>query len=98
MQELLAFVSGIHSCILHDVNAIVLDRVLYSPERFIKTMNEAVKANSPFSLEDRIGLVYDALALTKAGYLNVSTMLSLYESLRNEEECMKSALISRSIY
>ena len=63
------------------------DRVLYTPERLEKIAQEAVKANSAFTLEDRIGLVYDALALTKAGYLNVSSVLSLYDILRHEKEC-----------
>lgn len=40
-----------------------------------------------FSLEDRIGLVYDVLALAKAGYIDVSSVLKLYEAFRNEKEC-----------
>ncbi len=53
----------------------------------MKIAHEAVKDNSAFTLEDRIGLVYDALALAKAGYLNVSSILSLYDVLRHEKEC-----------
>ena len=44
-------------------------------------------ANGPFTLEDRIGLVCDALALAKAGYVDVSAMLGVYELFREEKEC-----------
>lgn len=62
------------------------DRVLYTPERLISIAKEAAKENSVFSLEDRIGLVHDALALARAGYLDVSAALSLYDVFRNEKE------------
>ncbi|KAI0086651.1 peptidase family M1-domain-containing protein [Irpex rosettiformis] len=61
-------------------------RVLYTAERLIAIAKEAAKENSIFSLEDRIGLVYDALALARAGYLDVSAVLSLYDVFRNEKE------------
>ncbi|OSX62014.1 hypothetical protein POSPLADRAFT_1143568 [Postia placenta MAD-698-R-SB12] len=61
-------------------------RVLYSTERLITIGAEAAKAASPFSVEDRTGLVYDALALAKAGFLTVSSALSLFEVLREERE------------
>ncbi|KAJ3551896.1 hypothetical protein NM688_g4446 [Phlebia brevispora] len=61
-------------------------RVLYTPERLTKIAQEAVKEDSVFGVEDRIGLVYDALALAKAGYLDVSGILLLYDILRNEKE------------
>jgi aminopeptidase 2 len=48
---------------------------------------EAAKENSVFSFDDRIGLVYDALALARAGYLDVSSALSLYDAFKNEKEC-----------
>lgn len=64
-----------------------LDRALYTPERLMEIAKEAMKENSAFTLEDRIGLVNDALALAKAGYLNVSSILSLYDILRHEKEC-----------
>ncbi len=63
------------------------DRVLYTPERLVAIAKEAIAENSPFSLEDRIGLVYDALALARAGYLDVSSALALYQTLRHEKEC-----------
>lgn len=63
-----------------------VDRVLYAPERLVTIAKEAVKEDSVFSLEDRIGLVYDAVALARAGYLDVSAVLSLLDVFRNEEE------------
>ena len=36
--------------------------------------------------------MYDTLALVKAGYIDVSTMLSLYDTFRNEKECMYQLL------
>ena len=63
------------------------DRVLYSQERLVKIAEEMAKPNSPFTLEDRIGFVYDTLALVKAGYTDVSAMLSLYDIFRDEKEC-----------
>lgn len=48
---------------------------------------EAAKENSVFSTEDRVGLVYDALALAKAGYLEVSSMLALFDAFRNDKDC-----------
>ena len=70
-------------------------RVLYSPERLVKIGREAAKASSPFSVEDRIGLVDDAFALSKASYSDVSSALALTDVLRNESECESpSPLIS----
>ncbi|KAF8151622.1 hypothetical protein B0H34DRAFT_135147 [Crassisporium funariophilum] len=43
-------------------------RVLYTPERLALIAAEAAKENSPFSLDDRIGLVHDVMALSKAGF------------------------------
>ena len=70
-----------------ELNDFALDRVLYTSERLMQIAQEAMKENSAFTLEDRIGLVNDALALSKAGYLNVSSILSLYDVLRREKEC-----------
>ncbi|KAF9821576.1 hypothetical protein IEO21_00422 [Rhodonia placenta] len=61
-------------------------RVLYTPERLLKIAKEAVKTPSPFSVEDRMGLVYDAMALSKAGYSEVSSALALVDILRDEPE------------
>ena len=59
--------------------------MLYSPERFVAIAKEAAKEDSVFSAEDRLGLVYDALALAKGGYLESSSVLALYDAFRNEK-------------
>ncbi|KAI0051304.1 leucyl aminopeptidase [Auriscalpium vulgare] len=61
-------------------------RVLYTPERLAAIGAEAAKPDSVFSLNDRIGLVHDALALSKAGYQKDSTTLNLIYALRGETE------------
>lgn len=63
------------------------DRVLYTPTRLAAIAGEAAKSDSIFSLGDRIGLVHDAFALAKAGYLALSSTLNLVYELRAEEEC-----------
>ena len=63
------------------------DRVLYTPERLAKIATEAAKEDSIFSLNDRIGLVHDAMALAQAGLAKVSSALNLVDVLRNEKEC-----------
>ena len=52
-----------------------------------KLGQQAAAPDSPFSLQDRIGLVCDALALSKAGYTTVSSALELISALHNEKEC-----------
>jgi len=63
------------------------DRVLYSPERLASIAAEAAKDNSVFSLDDRMGLAYDALALSKAGLSELSSSLTLIDLWKNEKEC-----------
>ncbi|THH28051.1 hypothetical protein EUX98_g6136 [Antrodiella citrinella] len=65
-------------------------RVLYSTERLDKIAEEAAKANSIFSLEDRMGLLMDAPALAQAGYVKTSSSLSLVNKLREETEFLNS--------
>ncbi|CDO74865.1 hypothetical protein BN946_scf185004.g15 [Trametes cinnabarina] len=60
--------------------------VQYSADRLVKLGQQAAAPGSPFSLSDRIGLVSDALALSKAGYTSVSSALELISALRNEKE------------
>ncbi|KAI0831781.1 leucyl aminopeptidase [Trametes gibbosa] len=60
--------------------------VQYSAERLAKLGQQAVAPNSPFTLSDRIGLVCDALALSRAGYATVSGTLELISALKNEKE------------
>jgi len=40
-----------------------------------------------FSLDDKMGLVYDSLALSKAGLSKLSSSLTLIDLWKNEEEC-----------
>ncbi|KAI0781326.1 leucyl aminopeptidase [Trametes elegans] len=60
--------------------------VQYSADRLVKLGQQTAAEGSPFSLSDRIGLVSDALALSKAGYTSVSSALGLIDALHNEKE------------
>ena len=64
----------------------ILDATAYSAERLAKLGEQAAAENSPFSLSDKIGLLYDAFALSKAGYVPISGALSLALGLRGERE------------
>ncbi|EIN08063.1 hypothetical protein PUNSTDRAFT_126849 [Punctularia strigosozonata HHB-11173 SS5] len=61
-------------------------RVLYTPERLNAIAEEAARSEDVFSLEDRIGLVYDTAALSEAGFAKVSSALSLYKAFKDEKE------------
>ncbi|RDX48017.1 hypothetical protein OH76DRAFT_1484207 [Lentinus brumalis] len=60
--------------------------VKYSTERLATLGKQATSPGSPFSLSDRIGLVWDAFALAKAGYTPLSSALALVSSFNNESE------------
>ena len=60
---------------------------MYTPTRLAAIASEAAKPDSIFSLSDRIGLVHDAFALGKAGYLKLGAVLNLVHELRAEREC-----------
>ncbi|EIW81938.1 hypothetical protein CONPUDRAFT_81582 [Coniophora puteana RWD-64-598 SS2] len=60
-------------------------RVLYPEERLFNLTKEAAKGEEIFSLNDRIGLVHDAFALAKAGFLTVSAALTAVDNLRNDQ-------------
>jgi len=61
--------------------------VLYSPDITAKVSAEATKPDSAFSLNDRIGLVLDSVALAKAGFSDTSSMFTLIDGLKGEKEC-----------
>ncbi|KAF9650846.1 hypothetical protein BDM02DRAFT_3217429 [Thelephora ganbajun] len=61
-------------------------RVLYSPDITAKISAEAAKVDSIFSLNNRIGLVLDSVALAKAGFSDTSSMFTLIDGLRGEKE------------
>jgi hypothetical protein len=63
-----------------------VDRVAYEPEQLKQLGEWAAQTDSVFSLEDRMGLVSDAMVLAKAGTGKTSAALDLIEKLRNEEE------------
>jgi aminopeptidase 2 len=72
-------------------------RVLYTPTRLSAIASEAAKPDSIFSLADRIGLVHDAFALGKAGYLELSAALNLVHELRAETEFLVWGSIDSSL-
>ncbi|KIY68739.1 leucyl aminopeptidase [Cylindrobasidium torrendii FP15055 ss-10] len=61
-------------------------RVLYTPERLEKIAAEAAKPDSLFSVEDRMGLLNDSMALSKAGLQKLSSALTLIDNFRSEKE------------
>ena len=61
--------------------------MLYSDERFVAIAKEAAKGDAVFSLNDRIGLVHDIMALSKAGFCKVSSALTIVDILHDETEC-----------
>lgn len=64
----------------------------YLGDRAQKIAEEAAKSNSVFSVDDRIGLVYDTKALAEAGYIKASRPLNLALILsRKETECESTA-------
>lgn len=71
-------------------------RVLYlNPKRVGMIAREALKKNSGFSLEDKLGLMIDAIELERTGYpdTKLSSVLDLYEIFRKEEDyCILSTI------
>ncbi|KAG8687839.1 Aminopeptidase 2 mitochondrial, partial [Ceratobasidium sp. 395] len=61
-------------------------RTAYTPERLVKLGEEAAREKSAFGLEDRVGLVSDAMVLARAGYGKTSGGLSVISRLRGETE------------
>ncbi|KAF8325549.1 uncharacterized protein EI90DRAFT_2931912 [Cantharellus anzutake] len=61
-------------------------RVSYEPEVLKQLGTWAAEKGSPFSLEDRMGLVNDAITLAKAGTSSTSGALDLITGLKSETE------------
>jgi len=61
-------------------------RVSYAPEVLKQLGVWATAKNSPFSVEDRMGLVNDAITLAKAGTSSTSGALDLIAVLKSETE------------
>ena len=64
----------------------VVDRVSYEPQVLKQLGAWATVQNSAFSLEDRMGLVNDAITLAKAGTSPTTGALDLIAGLKNETE------------
>lgn len=62
-------------------------RVLYTPERLRSIGTTAAKDETVFDIADRMGLIYDASALARAGFSKMSDALSLINSFSEEKEC-----------
>lgn len=61
-------------------------RTAYTPDRLAKLGEEAARSESVFGLEDRVGLVSDAMVLARAGYGKTSGGLNLISRLHDETE------------
>jgi aminopeptidase 2 len=73
------------------MNSNPLDRVLYERKTLAKIAEEAAKEDTIFSLNDRMGLVYDIVALSSAGLAKVSSALTLLSILgKTEKECQSN--------
>ncbi|KAK7443528.1 Aminopeptidase 2 mitochondrial [Stygiomarasmius scandens] len=70
---------------------------MYTSDRLSKITAEVAKPNSVFSLEDRIGLINDSMALSKAALTKLSGALTLIDALRQEEEYLVWNRISRNL-
>ena len=69
---------------------------MYTPDRLALIAKEAAKEGSVFSLDDRLGLINDVMALSKAGQAKLSSALTLIDSWRGEKECKVLRLPSSS--
>ncbi|KAJ8084691.1 Aminopeptidase 2 mitochondrial [Marasmius tenuissimus] len=72
-------------------------RVLYSTDRYKRIANELSMPNSPFTLGDRLGLISDSLALSKAALIDLSDALTLVDALRGETEYLAWSGISAGL-
>ncbi|KAJ6623433.1 leucyl aminopeptidase [Mycena sp. CBHHK59/15] len=72
-------------------------RVLYTPERLAKMAIEAAKDNTAFSLDDRIGILYDVMALSRAGLSKLSDTLTVIDIWSNEKEYLVWSSISDAL-
>jgi len=70
-----------------------IDRVSYSPERWVKIAQELARQGTSFTTEDRMGLVSDVFSLAQAGYTKTSSALELLSGLKNETECTLCTLV-----
>ncbi|KAF5367551.1 hypothetical protein D9758_003664 [Tetrapyrgos nigripes] len=72
-------------------------RVLYTSERLSKIAAEVAKSDSCFALEDKMGLINDSMALSKAALMKLSSALNLIDAMRQEEEYLVWSGISDAV-
>ncbi|KAJ6632131.1 leucyl aminopeptidase [Mycena sp. CBHHK59/15] len=72
-------------------------RVLYTPERLTKIAIEAAKDDSCFSLDDRVGLMFDMAELSRAGLADLSSFLTLVDTWKNEKEYLVWSTVSGNV-
>lgn len=60
-------------------------RVAYPPEHLQRLARAAVRNDSVFTAEDRLGLLNDAFTLAQAGYTNTTSALDLLHTWRREQ-------------
>ncbi|KAF7363266.1 Aminopeptidase 1 [Mycena sanguinolenta] len=72
-------------------------RVLYPPARLAKIAAEASKENSIFSLDDRMGILYDVNALSKAGLAKLSDTLTVIDLWSNEKEYLVLSTVAETL-
>ncbi|KAJ7134962.1 leucyl aminopeptidase [Mycena crocata] len=72
-------------------------RVLYTPERLAKIAAEASNENSIFSLDDRMGILYDVLALSKSGQAKLSDTLTVIDIWSKEKEYLVWSSVSGTL-
>ncbi|ESK92997.1 leucyl aminopeptidase [Moniliophthora roreri MCA 2997] len=72
-------------------------RVLYSEATMKKIADGIAQPNSPFTLEDRLGLISDSMALSKAALMKLSSALTLINALRGEKEYLAWSGISSGL-
>ena len=79
-------------------SCVLTDRVAYTPERLKQLGEWAAKKDSVFTLEDRMGLVSDAVVLAKAGLGKTSAAFDLVETFSNETESEYLSLLQISFW
>ncbi|KAF7322818.1 Aminopeptidase [Mycena chlorophos] len=81
-----------------NANTVGVYRVLYSPERLAKIAAAAGKDGSVFKLEDRMGLLYDIMAFSRAGLAQPSGLLTVISALgANEKEYLMWSSIAEAL-
>ncbi|KAJ7063121.1 leucyl aminopeptidase [Mycena amicta] len=72
-------------------------RVLYTPERLAKIASAAAKEDSIFTLEDRMGILYDITSFSKAGLAQPSGLLTVISAWKNEKEYLVLSSVSEAL-